>query len=439
MSALRPRARDGASPSADTRLPLARHLCLSVALAISCGDSGSGSVTESATATTGATSTSTTDEGESESTGESTGATLEPLPARGIALTHVDANQGVAVQLTDVDGGWIGARTTALIRDRPMMIRAFVDVADDWQEREIEGRLLLRGEDGEASELVHVQSVSGDSSQTSAVNSFIWRLPANAVKPGLEFQVVLYEVDDAMVDTPAPDPAPVHPLSGLELVGVEDWPAEIKIVLVPVHNTFDGCDLTADLTDEVVEDVRSSVYQINPVQEVRVEIADAPIEIAEALTSAKQVREALVDRRFADGAAPNEYYVGLYTGCQVALSGCQSGGIPTEPTKELAYQRVIAQRYAPPFIGGSLRACMGLAQGRRHVLCTGDEVGVDPLYPYEGGAIGVWGWSPEDDLTHPPSDHFDYLSGCTPQWVSDYTWQGVTSVIKELTSWDYAP
>lgn len=60
------------------------------------------------------------------------------------------------------------------------------------------------------------------------------------------------------------------------------------------------------------------------------------------------------------------------------IGGC------TSPSKELAYQRVIAQRYTPPFIGGSLRECMGLAQGRRHVLCTGDEIGVDPLYPYEG-------------------------------------------------------
>ena len=53
--------------------------------------------------------------------------------------------------------------------------------------------------------------------------------------------------------------------------------------------------------------------------------------------------------------------------------------------------------------------------------------------------IGVWGWSLEDDLTHPPSNHFDYLSGCTPKWVSDHTWQGVMSVVKELTSWDYTP
>ena len=380
-----------------------------------------------------------TDEGESESTGESTGVTLDPLPARGIALTHVDANQGVAVPITDADGQWIGARTTALIRDRPLMLRAFIDVADDWQEREIEGRVLLRDEGGEESELVHVQSVSGDSSLTSSVNSFIWRLPAQAVKPGLEFQVALYEVDDAMLNTPAPDPAPVHPLSGLELVGVEDWPAEIKIVLVPVHNTFDGCDLTADLTDEVVEDVRASVYQINPVQEVRVQVADAPIEIAEALTNAKQVTDALVDRRYADEAAPNEYYVGLYVGCQITLKGCLTGGIPTEPTKEVAYQRVIAQRYTPPTIGGSLIGCMGLAQGRYHVLCTGDEVGTDPQYPHEGGVIGVWGWSTLDNLTHPPNTHFDYLSGCSPQWVSDYTWQGVMSVVKELTSWDDAP
>ncbi len=424
-------------PRMRRRRGAALPLCLGLAFAASCGDPGSGDATGSATSsTTGEGSTSTS----AGSTGESTGGDpLAPLPARGIALTHVDANQGVAVPITDADGEWIAARTTSLIRHRPLMIRAFIDVVDDWQEREIEGRLHLRNAGGEESDLVTVQTVSADSSSMSAVNSFVWQLPAEAVEPGLEFQVALFEVDDAMGDTPDPDPAPVHPLGGPELVGVEDWPAELRLTLVPVHSTFDGCALTADLNDEVVEEIRASVYTINPVQNVPITVADSPIEIAEALTSGKQVTDALVDRRFADGAAPNEYYVGLYVGCGLTLSGCMAGGIPSEPTEESAYLRVIAQRYQPPLTGASLATCLGLAQGRRRVLCSGDEQGVDPNYPYEGGVIGVWGWNIEKNLIQPPETRYDYLSSCSPRWVSDYTWRGIMPVVKELTSWDYAP
>lgn len=62
--------------------------------------------------------------------------------------------------------------------------------------------------------------------------------------------------------------------------------------------------------------------------------------------------------------------------------------------------------------------------GRRHAPC-GNPSSPDPHYPYPNATIGVYGMDTEDDVLLAPTANFDMMSYCGPEWVSDYTYEGL--------------
>ena len=66
---------------------------------------------------------------------------------------------------------------------------------------------------------------------------------------------------------------------------------------------------------------------------------------------------------------------------------------------------------------------LGHNWGRRHAPC-GNPAGPDPAYPYEGARIGVYGYDVEGRSVQDASLR-DLMSYCRPEWVSDYTYEGI--------------
>jgi hypothetical protein len=62
--------------------------------------------------------------------------------------------------------------------------------------------------------------------------------------------------------------------------------------------------------------------------------------------------------------------------------------------------------------------------GRRHAPC-GNPSGVDPLFPYPNAIIGVYGVDTTDETLLDPDQTYDMMSYCGPEWVSDYTYEGL--------------
>lgn len=62
--------------------------------------------------------------------------------------------------------------------------------------------------------------------------------------------------------------------------------------------------------------------------------------------------------------------------------------------------------------------------GRQHAPC-GNPNSVDPHYPYPNATIGVYGLDTADDVLLDPSGHYDMMSYCGPEWVSDYTYEAL--------------
>ena len=62
--------------------------------------------------------------------------------------------------------------------------------------------------------------------------------------------------------------------------------------------------------------------------------------------------------------------------------------------------------------------------GRYHAPCGG-PAGVDQSYPYAGASIGIYGVDVARLLLRSPEGHADLMSYCAPEWISDYTYEGV--------------
>jgi len=76
--------------------------------------------------------------------------------------------------------------------------------------------------------------------------------------------------------------------------------------------------------------------------------------------------------------------------------------------------------------GNSAGHELGHNFGRRHAPC-GNPSAVDPHYPYPNATIGVYGVDTEDEVLLAPAANFDMMSYCGPEWVSDYTYEGLLS------------
>ena len=77
-----------------------------------------------------------------------------------------------------------------------------------------------------------------------------------------------------------------------------------------------------------------------------------------------------------------------------------------------------------PDTGHSAGHEIGHNFGRRHAPC-GNPSSPDPHYPYPNATIGVYGMDTDEDVLLAPAANFDMMSYCGPEWVSDYTYEGL--------------
>jgi hypothetical protein len=395
------------------------------------------------------------EEDEAEESGDATGETgetgetdttppFDPIPARGgLELEYITFNQGIAIPVTQGES-WVGPadRIGRLLHGRDTMIRGYWTYPDDWEEREIEGRLHLELPDGE--EVVHsyVATVDRESYGGTLESTFWWGIPAEDIEEGTRFKVTLWETEAGHEDLSDPV-AEVWPTSGYELAGFENIPMEMKITIVPIAYGGD-CDsetYTPLADDGFLQRFIDNMHERNPVQSIDFTVREEGIDWPNQLSSISELHEPLQQMRIDDGAGPNEYYYGLLDACGGGIDGAAgiAAGIP-DAAKGLAYQRVSAGIW----LDGHNAAYetyvheVGHTQGLRHIYCpAGDASGTDPSYPNETGEIMVWGFGIRSFQLKHPNTSKDYMTYCDPTWVSDWTWRKVTERIQILTSWDF--
>ncbi len=367
------------------------------------------------------------------------------MPARGdIALTTVVVNQGIDVPIA-VDGVWVGPgdRNTYLVGNRDSLIRAYWTIPEDWVAREIKATLDIEYPDGTKDTLTSTKMVEGDAFPGDLNRGFYWSLIGDAFDPGLKFQVKLWEAGPGYEDQRESTTVLTSPLDGIQQIGVQPEPMQLKVQFVPTKYDAGACHTdTSLITEEEIQKFVDALFEQNPMQEVLFDFRDdVTIQWGTQLSSLAELWQPLLDLRATDNAPPNMYYYALVDVCGPGIgeaAGIAPGTPP--PTKAAASTRVCSGVW----LGGDNYSYhtfvheIGHTQGRPHTYCAGGgAAGTDPAYPHDNGVIGGWGFGIRGFKLYNPTATFDYMSYCLPGWVSDWTWSKVYDQGRELTSWDF--
>jgi len=383
--------------------------------------------------------------------GSSDGAGPALEPARGITISAVDANPGVAIPVA-IDGQWVEGpdRRAQIPKGRNTAFRVYVDVDEAiWVQREIEAHFTVINPEGEEEVYIETVDIGSDSSLTSLQSNFLFGVLAEFMVPGAEFRVELYEAGGDYESLPAVESPPTA-TEGDALIGIEPSEQNMKIVLVPVDYSFGGCTAAVDTSDEVIGQYEDAMFQMNGLETIELAV-HTPITVSDLdLTDPNDFFSFLnriVALRASEAPDPNVYYYGLFDNCGVCIGnggGCLLGVAPGTPGSSMGEAGSRAA-IGTQFLSGSEVGIdtfvheIGHSQGRAHVACPGGgSAGPDPSYPHEDGGIGVWGFGVTDFQIRNSSTHFDYMGYCNPTWVSDWQWKATYERIRELSSWDAA-
>ena len=383
--------------------------------------------------------------------GSDDGEPEQDVPARGITITKVEANPGVAVAIVE-NGQWVeGAQRNAQIpKGRNTAFRVYVDIDESiWVQREIEGRLTVIQGDGTEEVFSETVEIGTDSSEASLQGNFLFGVLAENMNPGATFQVELYEAGGDYESLPAVD-SPPSAADGPQIIGIESSEQNMKVMIVPVDYSFGGCTASFDTSEENLQKYEDAMFQQNGLETIELEvhphITVNDLDLGDP-NGFFQFLNRIVQLRASENPPPNVYYYGLFDNCGECIgdsSGCTLGvapGTPGSSMGEAGSRAAIGVQY----LSGSEVGIetfvheVGHTQGRQHVACPDAQAaGPDVTYPYQDGSIGVWGFGVRDFSIRNPSNHKDYMSYCNPTWVSDWQWKATFDRIRELSSWDAA-
>lgn len=427
-------------------------------LALACApEGGSGAADETGSSggeenEPGSTSAEGSTTGSGEEPGTSGGEEDEDVPARGgIVVSLVEANPGVAVPIGRA-GAWVGpeGRNAPLPKGRDTVVRVYVDVDEaTWISRDVEARLSIHMPDGTMHEQSVVTTISQDSSTSSMQSGFLFGVVAEQMVPGVRYQVALFEAGTGWESLPAVATPPATPAEP-DYIGVESTELAMKVVLVPVTYEGPGCSRSVQTDDETLQRYADAMYQQNPLETLDIQW-DEPYVVNDLDLTDGNDFFTLLGRaqqyRASQAPDPNTYYYMMFDNCGACVEeggGCLlgvAGGIPGDEVGDAPLRVAIGTQY----LNGSEMGMdtfvheIGHTQGRSHVACPGAAAaGPDVTYPYEGGEIGVWGFGVRDFQIRNANTHTDYMSYCSPTWVSDWQWNATYERIRTLTSWDAA-
>ncbi len=293
-----------------------------------------------------------------------------------------------------------------LVADEAALLRVFITVSSG----EFMARPPVRAMFYRNSQVVHTVDIPGGDTpvptvidEGSLMLSSSAVIPGSVVKPGLEMVILIDP--EGMMDF-AEGETRRFPARGRKSVDVRRVPP-LDLTLVPFlwleDPNFDALTVIDGLSAD--DDLFRMTRDVLP-------IGDFDLKVREPVWTALQIQneyhfgqmlQEVKALRVIDGS--NRHYMGILE--------FQSGGLADISGKvslsELN-EKTIAHELGHNF-------------SRRHVDCGGAD-GVDPLYPYEEGAIGVWGYDFRTGLLVGP-ETADLMGYCDYSWLGDYGFRSI--------------
>jgi hypothetical protein len=348
--------------------------------------------------------------------------------AEGPTLEGLALFQGVQVRLA-VDGAPVASRNAPVVAARRAVVRAYVSTL---ARTTVSGELEVR--EGARIVAIHRDTITLDgASRDDAPESVLaFDVPAEQITETASLSVRLVSASGTPASS-SPHPARL-PRDGSTLpLRAEDDGAGLELVLVPIRWDGDGSGRLPDTSDAWLERLRSLLTAMYPLVDVELRVR-APVPWNDSLTWTGNVdfgaiNSMLLDLRVEDGASPRAYYYALVAPAESHAAycggGCTNGQsfVVSDPASD-GYRVGSGVGFGTEATAQTLAHELGHIHGRRHAPCGGAN-GPDPAYPYDVAAIGVWGFDPRTSTFFDPSETHDFMSYCSPDWISDYTWSAI--------------
>ncbi len=360
--------------------------------------------------------------------GETTPAKTQYVGAEGVSINQVAIYQGVKRVLAQ-DGVQV-ASSVPLVAGRAALVRVFYTATPERVGQTVAGRLFIWTDGVRAEEPIAVDVVLGaQSSDPDLASTANFNIPGELIGEALQYSL---ELAVEALESNTDNPAARHPAEAWEEHLVEGPQNTFRVVLAPFQYNADGSGRVPNVSEQMVTAYRDRFMQLYPVSNVEVTVR-APTPWAGQIQPNgggwQEVGFALSGFRSTDGAGEDVYYYGIFNptpsfqqfcsfGCVLGVTLLNDRPADTgNPGLRLAlgvgFDEVAA---------GTASHELGHAHGREHANCGPglDPQSVDPLYPYAGGGIGVWGWDIIGGGLIDPATHTDIMGYCQTQWISDY-------------------
>lgn len=345
--------------------------------------------------------------------------------ARDIQIKEVAVYQGVKVPIVR-DMMAVSDRNADLVQQREAMLRVFVQPGPAFQSRELSARVTLQDGTEAPRRFEETITVSGASTDAKGDSTFNIALPKDAFKETTQYSVELRETSKCtpLMGTPV---GARFPESGLAPVSARAT-GPVKVLLVPVRYDADGSGRLPDTSQEQLDQMRKRLYAMYPTNQVTLTVRE-PVgtnatDIEEMLDQMRQLRES-------DDAPSDLAYYGMVRQAETFREYCERScttGIAAFGSQNGTSTAGMGIGYLGQQTTGTFTHELGHIYRRAHSPCGGAS-GVDANYPYPEAALGSWGYDLNSRELYDPAETVDLMSYCSPDWISDYTYQALIEQI----------
>lgn len=355
--------------------------------------------------------------------------TTPPPSACDLAVTEVAAFQSIKSSL------WLGGQIVeggpSLVAGRATMFRVFVSPGPLWPNRVSKARLTLTEPGGSIRVYETEKLMVGASSDGNGASTFNFAIEGSAIGSETKYQVEL----DIGQECRRFEKSRAVPRQGPLPVGAVNLPA-LQLVLVPMAYEVDGSGRLPDTSQQQLDRIKAAVLAMLPLREVQLSVR-APIDTNMALDA--QSFPLFLDKvralRAADNVPAHVHYLGLVAPAASLADYCQGSCTAGLAFGNMADDPTLRAGVAVGFSGDeSIRTLiheLGHTLGLRHAPCNTNDA-VDPLFPYEGGLVGVWGYDERQRVLRDPAMVGDFMGYCSDHWISDYSYSKILSRLRSF-------
>jgi len=347
--------------------------------------------------------------------------------ADGVHLNAIAIYQGVEVPLMDQGAPVHG--TVPVVAGRAATLRAFVTLDDDHDGGEVTARLTLAGEIYETTTVI--EHPSSKQSLSSTIN---FDIAGDALQGSVDWHIELLKPTD---QSSGGNADARWPQQGDAQLGASGSGARLSVVLVPLSYQADGSGRLPDVSQEQITLYRERLYATYPVAGVDIEVRE-PFAPTTALHADGDGWDALLNTMLAYRESidvePDQYVYGLVSPAASYDAYCPNGCVTGLSFLSTTASDNLRVGIGLGFSGEESAAIavheLGHMHGRDHAPCGATDV--DPAYPHADGQIGTWGLDIVSGRVYAPDAAVDFMSYCSPTWVSDYTFAGLFEHITQV-------